>query len=123
HSTPVLAERSRPARILRGSGADARALREILVPPDVDDLVERPDLRVQESRERGVLLAALVRLAVPLLDLSQATGHDTVGADLVDHALSFQTPNCSRPPMRRPAYERAGRASTGMQIVFLAERR
>src|SRR5262249_49702428 len=66
HGADELLDLRRPVRILRRLGADARALREVLVPPNVDDLVERPDLRVQEGRQRGVLLALLVRLAVPL---------------------------------------------------------
>jgi hypothetical protein len=46
----------------------------------------RADLRVQEGRQLGVLLAVLVGLAEALLDLGQATRLQTVGANLVEHA-------------------------------------
>src|SRR6266480_2163513 len=44
HGADELLDLRWPVRILGGLAPDARALREVLVPPDVDDLVERPDL-------------------------------------------------------------------------------
>ena len=71
--------------------ANARAIGEILVPPDVDDLVERSDLGVQERRELGVFLAVLVGVAETLLDLGEAAWSDLVGADLVNHVRLLST--------------------------------
>src|SRR5207244_1731739 len=72
----------------------------ILVWPHVNDLVEWPDLRVPERKQLRVLLAVLVRLAETLLDLGQAAWSDAIGADLVDHAVSFR--NASSPHPRTP---------------------
>src|SRR5439155_20091067 len=77
-----------PVRILGRLASDPRALGEIPVGPDVDDLVQRPDLGVQEGGQLRVLLAVLVALPETLLDLGQAPGRDAVGADLVDHGAA-----------------------------------
>src|SRR5207249_10132473 len=53
-----------------------------------DDLVEGPDLGVEEAGELRVLLPIVVRLGETLLDLGQASGLDLVGPDLVDHAAT-----------------------------------
>src|SRR5207245_9729020 len=84
HLTDELLDLRRPVRLLRGLAADARTIGEILVSPDVDDLVEWPDLGVQERRELRILLPVLVSVAEALLDLSQAAGRDLVGVDLVN---------------------------------------
>src|SRR5262249_58532256 len=75
----------RPVGVLGRGGPDARPILGALVAPDVDDLVERTDLRVEEAGELGVLLPVLVRLRVALLDLGQAAHGEPVRADLVDH--------------------------------------
>src|SRR5207247_9962369 len=85
HRADDLANLGRPVRVLRRLAPDARALAEVPVPPDVDDLVEGSDLRVPEGGQRGVLLAVLVGLAEALLDLGQAARGDPIGSDLVDH--------------------------------------
>src|SRR5205807_8641418 len=56
HLTDELLDLRRPVRLLRGLAAYERAIGELLVSPDVDDLVARPDLRVQERRELRILL-------------------------------------------------------------------
>src|SRR5207245_9413901 len=100
HLADELLDAGVPLRILRRLAADALALGEVLVRPHVDDLVERPDLRVPEREQLRVLLAVLVRLAETLLDLGQAAWSDLIGADLVDHAVSFR--NASSPHPRTP---------------------
>src|SRR5438876_286810 len=82
---PVRSSRWGPDALLPCLVPHSRALVEARVSPDVDDLVERADLRVPEGGQLGVLLPVLVGLTVALLDLSQAARRDAVGPDLVDH--------------------------------------
>src|SRR5213594_3725096 len=109
HRADELANLGRPVRVLRRLAPDARALGEVPVPPDVDDLVEGPDLRVPEGGQRGVLLAVLVGLAEALLDLGQAAWGDPIGSDLVDHGglLSRRAPfgrtSCASGSLAPPA--------------------
>jgi hypothetical protein len=58
---------------------------EIVVVPDVDDLVEGADLGVEEAGQLGVLLAVLVGLPRTASPPRQASGLDLVGADPVDY--------------------------------------
>src|SRR5205823_1124808 len=60
HGANEVADLGRPARMLDRLGADARALGEVAVRPDVDDFVQRADLRVPEGSELGELLTVLV---------------------------------------------------------------
>src|SRR4030095_3085157 len=75
----------RPVRILHRLGANAGALGQVGIGPHLNDFVEGADLRVPERGEGRVLLAVLVRLGIALLDLSQATGLQGVGPELIDH--------------------------------------
>ena len=62
------------ARIFAGRRANVGALLQALVRPDVDELVQRADLRVPETVQRRVLLAELVGLGEPLFVLGTAPG-------------------------------------------------
>jgi hypothetical protein len=61
------------------------AVLQIVVGPDVDDVVERPDLGVKEGAERRYLDAFGQRLAKPLLDFRHRPGLQPVGPHLKDH--------------------------------------
>src|SRR5262245_49242240 len=73
--------------VLRHRIAHGRALLEILVRPDVDDLVERAEVGVPEGAELGVLLAKRLALREAILELGHGSGAQRVGANLVDHRL------------------------------------
>src|SRR5204863_7695352 len=81
----------RPVRILGGLGPDTGPVGQIVVPPDVGDLVERSDLGVQKGSQLGVLLAGLVGLTEALFDLGQTAGGDAIGTNLVDHVRLLST--------------------------------
>src|SRR5215468_1939819 len=85
HARDELLDLGWPMGVLGRGGPDARPVLGALVTPDVDDLVEWADLRVEEAGELGVLLPVLVRLRVALLDLGQAAHGEPIRADLVDH--------------------------------------
>src|SRR3989454_7753736 len=112
HRADELANLGRPVRVLRRLAPDARALGEVPVPPDVDDLVEGPDLRVPEGGQRGVLLPVLVGLAVALLDLGQAAGGDPVGSDLVDHGRLLSR----GAPITRPSHRARSLAPRAVRL-------
>ena len=76
HLTDELLDLRRPVRFFRRLAPHPRAIGKVLVPPDVDDLVEQPHLDVQERRQLGIFLAVLVGVAEALLDLGQATRSD-----------------------------------------------
>src|SRR5437870_2491457 len=109
---PIGPARRRPVRVLRRFAPDPRALGEVPVPPDVDDLVEGPDLRVPEGGQRGVLLPVLVGLAVALLDLGQAAGGDPVGSDLVDHGRLLSR----GAPITRPSHRARSLAPRAVRL-------
>lgn len=87
HIHDVLARLRRP--LARGDrlGADAVAFLEVLVWPDVDDLVQRPDLGVPERGQRRQRLAVLDRRGPALEHLGQRAGLEVVGAHFVDHGV------------------------------------
>src|SRR5262249_17426999 len=73
-------------------GADLVALGEVLVAPDVDDLIERPDLGVPERSQLGILLPGLVGFAEALLDFGDRVRLYAVSPDLIEHgALIFRS--------------------------------
>src|SRR5262249_27218644 len=73
--------------VLRHRVAYRGAVFEILVRPDVDDLVERAEIRVPEGAELGMLLAKGLALREAVLELGHGSGAQGVGANLVDHSL------------------------------------
>src|SRR5262249_28807050 len=60
---------------------------EIIVGPDVDDMVERPDLGVKEGAERRHVDAFGQRLAKALFGFRHRSRLQTVGPHLEDHRL------------------------------------
>src|SRR5256886_45982 len=112
HRADELANLGRPVGVLRRLAPATRTLREVRVPPDVDDLVEGPDLRVPEGGQRGVLLPVLVGLAVALLDLGQAAGGDPVGSDLVDHGRLLSR----GAPITRPSHRARSLAPRAVRL-------
>src|SRR5262250_121714 len=73
--------------VLRHGVADGGALLQVLVRPDVDDLVERAEVGVPEGTELGMLLAKRLALREAILELGHGSGAQGVGANLVDHAV------------------------------------
>src|SRR5713101_5944604 len=58
---------------------------EIVIGPDVNDLVQWPDFGMKEGTERRHLDAFGQRLSEPLLDLRQGSRLKSVGPHLKDH--------------------------------------
>src|ERR1700730_18600078 len=75
----------RPALQLLRLGADAGALLEILVRPDMDDPVQRADLGVPEGGEWRQLGAHRQCRAEPLLELGNRPGLQGIGAHFDNH--------------------------------------
>jgi hypothetical protein len=66
-------------------GTHPGAVLEIVIGPDVDDVVQRPDFGVKESAERRYLDAFGQRLAKPLFDFRHRSWLQAVGPHLKDH--------------------------------------
>ena len=75
----------RPVGILASLGADAVALFDAFIAPDVDNLVQGADFGVPESGDGGILLAVGQRLGKGFLGLGDGAGLEVIGADFVDH--------------------------------------
>src|SRR5262250_2788513 len=73
--------------VLRHRVAYRGAVLEILVRPDVDDLVERAEIGVPEGAELGMLLAQGLALREAVLELGHGSGAQGVGSNLVEHSL------------------------------------
>ena len=58
---------------------------QIVIGPDVDDMIERPDFGVEEGAERRHLDAFCQRLDPPLLDFRHRSRLQSVGPHLEDH--------------------------------------
>src|SRR2546425_5311765 len=71
--------------VLRHRVAHRGAVLEVLVRPDVDDLVERAEVGVPEGTELGMLLAERFPLREAILELGHGSGAQGVGANFVDH--------------------------------------
>jgi hypothetical protein len=80
-----LLDPGRPGAVLDGGGANARALLEVLVWPDVNDLVERAELGMPERRERRVFLAVFIGFGKALFDFRHEFRLDVGGPHLVNH--------------------------------------
>src|SRR5262245_4000517 len=93
----------RPDPHLYGFGANARALKYILVRPDVDDLVEGADFRVPEGSELGERETPRQGLTEAAQKLVERARLQRVGAKLVDHrrwpSLAARQQGWSRPPV------------------------
>jgi hypothetical protein len=68
-------------------GTHPGAVLEIVIGPDVDYVVQRPDFGMKESAERRYFDAFGQRLAKALLDFRHRTRLQTVGPHLEDHRL------------------------------------
>src|SRR5207249_6484047 len=80
----ALAEKGLPLGVLHGLGADGRALAQVMIDPEVDDLVELPHLRLPEADDLRVLLARgqrALEVAEPLAGLADLR---PVRSELVD---------------------------------------
>src|SRR5207244_4374399 len=73
--------------VLRHRVAHRGAVLQVLVRPDVDDLVERAEVGVPEGTELRVLLAQRLPLREAVLELGHGSGAQRVGANFVDHRL------------------------------------
>src|SRR5206468_11463122 len=121
HLADELLDLRRPVRLFRGLTPDARAIGEVFVPPDVDDLVERPDLGVQEGRQLGILLPVLVGVPEALLDFAEAPRRDLVGANLVNHVRLLSTVWVASPPNAGQGFIKPG--PRGASTAFLDRQR
>src|SRR6516162_4056848 len=65
--------------------AHPRAMLQIVIRIDVDDLVERAELGVPEAAQRRVSQAGRQPLFVALLEFGHGSGAQGVGANFVDH--------------------------------------
>src|SRR5438067_3429445 len=89
-----------PARLFGGLFADPGARRHVLIGPDMDDLVERPDFGVPEGRERRQFRAVRQCLGKALLEFRRRAGIEGIGAHLDDHLgvlPGFGTATLARP--------------------------
>src|SRR5262249_28308080 len=66
-------------------GTDPRAVSEIVVGVDMDDLVQRAELGLPEGAERRMLEAQRQALFVALDEFGHGAGTQCIGADFVDH--------------------------------------
>src|SRR6266540_3287582 len=85
HLDDVLGGLGRPYAGPDGLGADMVALVEVLVGPDMDDLVERADLGAPEAAEARQLGARRHARAEQLLHLGDAARLHQIGAHFEDH--------------------------------------
>src|SRR5437764_11049156 len=76
----------RPNPLLDRVAADAFALSVIAIGPDVNQFVERPELRIPASRERRQPCARFNLLTPPLDNRGDSTGLVGVGANLINVA-------------------------------------
>ena len=89
--------------MLGGLLAGLRARRHILVRPDMDDLVQRPDLGVPKGGERRQLGAVRQRFGKALLELGRRAGVQRIGAKFDNHrgsSLGVRDPDAS--PLQTP---------------------
>jgi trans-2,3-dihydro-3-hydroxyanthranilate isomerase len=74
-----------PVEVVAGGAGAGHALIQVLVGPDVDHLVQRPKLGVEEAGQRRVLRPDGVLGAPDPLEVIGSARLQGVGADLVDH--------------------------------------
>src|SRR6185312_13274999 len=115
-----LANVGRPAFELLALGADAGALLEIGVGPDVDDPVQRADLGVPEGGERRQFGARRQGLAKPLLGLCDRAGLQSVRAEFDDHGVppGVLWHGDARPVRRRVKSLAHGWSATGPKDIL-----
>ena len=75
----------RPVGFLRGLGADTFPLFQAVVTPNVNNLVQRPNLGVPEGRDGRILLPVGQSLGKGFLSLGHGSGFHVVGAYFVNH--------------------------------------
>src|SRR5436309_2925031 len=100
----------RPARLFCGLFADPGARRHVLIRPDMDDLVQRPDFGVPEGGERRQFRAVRQCLGKALLEFRRGAGVQRIGADLDDH--SGVLPGVRDPDASPPRRLRQGQLAT-----------
>ena len=101
-SIDELADVGRPALELLRLGADAGALLEALIGPDMDDPVQRADFGVPEGGERRQLRPRRQRLAEALFDGRDRARLHGIGAEFDDHRVSSVVPREVDDPGERP---------------------
>src|SRR6266550_670969 len=85
--------------------------RHVLIRPDMDDLVERPDFGVPEGSERRQFRAVRQCLGKALLEFRRGAGVEGIGAHLDDHLGVL--PGFGTATLARPAGGDKGRSRQG----------
>src|SRR5262245_21131764 len=123
HGEDEILDFGRPARHLRRLCTRVETMLEILVFPDMNDLVQGPYLRVPEGRQGRDFDTRRQRFAKILLGLRYCPGFQCIGAKFVDTHRAFLSLANLRPPRRFSTepelpsavlYARCGRESKDM---------
>src|SRR5262249_55419155 len=83
------------------SSAHPRAMLQIVIWVDVDDLIERPELGVPEASQLRVSQARRQPFFIALYELGYGPGAERIGADFVDHRRVLQVTGVSKVICRR----------------------